>query len=337
MTMHAREGVWRCRHLFAHGEEHLKLLRRQPEKHQNFFGASRENLLRCAPRICALAPSSQPGAPLYFVACFLVFVAAYAVTIITTSVGYHRGLTHGAVTLHPLVKRFLMTWGMWLIGIDAAAWVCMHRLHHEHSDTEQDPHSPRNVSALGIFKAQLDGYDRALAGLKSGAEPYATLGKGLRLSWPNRSGLWGLPYLLHVVVGIVVGYFFGWLMGLALFAGLMSHVVQGAVINYAGHAVGGRNFDLDDNSRNNTFAAWVVLGEGYQNNHHRYPASARFSFTRGEVDMGYAVCRVGELLGLLRIERATLMPRAAALAALAAASPVVVEAPAPTAAVAPAE
>lgn len=76
-----------------------------------------------------------------------------------------------------------------------------------------------------------------------------------------------------------------------------------------GHAVGGRNFETSDNSRNNHFAAWLIFGEGFQNNHHQYPASARFSFRRHEVDLGYFAARVLERLGVLHIRRATLIPR----------------------------
>jgi len=50
------------------------------------------------------------------------------------------------------------------------------------------------------------------------------------------------------------------------------------MVKALGHAVGGRNFDSPDNSRNNHLAAWLILGEGYQNNHHSYPASAKFSY-----------------------------------------------------------
>ena len=82
-------------------------------------------------------------------------------------------------------------------------------------------------------------------------------------------------------------------------------------INFLGHAYGSRNFDSDDDSRNNHFAAWLVLGEGFQNNHHRYPSSARFSYRRFEVDLGYGVCRTLQAFGVLEIVERTLMPRAA--------------------------
>jgi stearoyl-CoA desaturase (delta-9 desaturase) len=101
-----------------------------------------------------------------------------------------------------------------------------------------------------------------------------------------------------------------WALGISYWLGMMSHPVQGWIINSFGHAVGGRNFDTPDNSRNNHLAAWLVLGEGFQNNHHRFPASAKFSFRRGEVDMGYWICRILDKFGILEIQRAGLIPSA---------------------------
>ena len=54
--------------------------------------------------------------------------------------------------------------------------------------------------------------------------------------------------------------------------------------------------------------AFVIFGEGYQNNHHAYPRSARFSYKRPEIDIGYAMCRLLEKVGCLEIERAHLIP-----------------------------
>jgi stearoyl-CoA desaturase (delta-9 desaturase) len=190
-------------------------------------------------------------------------------------------------------------------------WVVMHRLHHRHSDGPEDPHSPVNVGFRGLFKAQLDGYARTQALLLAGDPELTTIGKDLSLSWPTRSGHWYAPYIAQVAVGVTVALAGGWLMGLALVLGLMSHVAQGAIINYFGHAHGGRNFDIDDNSRNNHPAAWLVLGEGFQNNHHRYPSSARFSYRSSEVDFGFAVCRILEGVRVLKVVEKTLMPRPA--------------------------
>jgi len=92
---------------------------------------------------------------------------------------------------------------------------------------------------------------------------------------------------------------------------VMSHPVQGGLVNSLGHAVGGRNFETDDNSRNNHLAAWLIFGEGFQNNHHRYPGSAKFSYRRHEIDLGYVACVALEKVGLAEINREHLIPRPA--------------------------
>jgi stearoyl-CoA desaturase (delta-9 desaturase) len=76
------------------------------------------------------------------------------------------------------------------------------------------------------------------------------------------------------------------------------------------HAVGYRNYPLNDSSRNNTLVAWLVFGEGYQNNHHRYPASAQFAHRWFEVDFGFVACMLLSALGIVSINVAG-APRAA--------------------------
>ncbi len=244
----------------------------------------------------------------------LVFVVTYLLTIVWTSIGYHRGLTHGAVAFPPFVRRIVVDLGNWITGIDPKAWVTMHRRHHAHSDTALDPHSPANVGLWGIPLEQLRSYDLVLNALRAKDPETEAVAPDVELSWPIRSGAWWAPYVLHIAIGVAIAVAGFWPVGAAWIAGMFSHSAQGAIINALGHARGGRNFELDDNSRNNTLAAWLILGEGYQNNHHRFPASARFSYRRSEVDLGYGLCRALQLLGLLQIEQRTLMPRASSSA-----------------------
>lgn len=248
---------------------------------------------------------------MYLAACAAVFLCAYLLNVLTITIGYHRSLAHKSVQLHPALRRLLIHGGNWVTGLDPKAWVVMHRLHHEHSDTPQDPHSPVNVGILGIGLEQLRSYKRVIIGLLKEDRAYTRYAKDLDfpLSPLNRSRLWYVPYLVHLLIGITLGLSVGWLLGAAYYFGMMSHPVQGGLVNSFGHAVGGRNFDLDDNSRNNHVVAWLVVGEGFQNNHHRYPASATFSYRRSEIDLGYAACVAFEKLGLVEIDRAHLIPR----------------------------
>lgn len=245
----------------------------------------------------------------------LVFLAAYSLNVLTITLGYHRGLAHGALTLHPRLRSLLLASGNWITGLDPKAWVVMHRMHHAFADTPEDPHSPSNVGILGIGLEQLRSYERTLRRLLKRDPACAGFARDLDfdVSWLNRKKLWALPYALHAAIAVALALAGGWLLGAAYFLGMMSHPVQGGLVNSLGHAVGGRNFDTKDDSRNNHVVAWLVGGEGFQNNHHRYPSSARFSWRRSEFDPGFLAARALEAIGLLTIDEAQLMPRGPAL------------------------
>lgn len=190
----------------------------------------------------------------------------------------------------------------------------MHRLHHEHSDTVLDPHTPVFDGIFSVALKQVNSYELALRNLIKKKEPHYSVAKDFdfQVSWFNRKKLWYLPYVIH---GAVAGMLIlligkpGIFIAAAYWLGMMSHPIQGWMVNALAHKWGYRNFVIPDNSQNNTAVAWLVMGEGYQNNHHRYPRSAKFSVKWWEVDMGYALCRIGKMLGMLEIPKAE--PRSA--------------------------
>lgn len=248
---------------------------------------------------------------MYILICAAVFLAAYLLNTTLITVFYHRGLAHGAVTLRPGARRFAARYGIWLTGLDAKGWVCMHRKHHRHSDSPDDPHSPVHYGLFGVLLGQLRSYERTLIGLARGQSEYIDEVGDLEfeISDLNRKGLWFLPYLLHLAIALCIAVPTGmWALGACYFVGMMSHPVEGWIVNALGHAVGSRNFETPDNSRNNHLAAWLILGEGYQNNHHRFPASAKFSHQPWEVDLGFGIALLLEKLGVLEIQRALLIP-----------------------------
>ena len=115
---------------------------------------------------------------MYVAICIAVFVVAYLLNLTTITVMYHRGLAHGGVTLKPWVKRFVALSGNWLTGLDPKGWVCMHRLHHAHSDTPDDPHSPvhkgfwRLMLWPGFIRKRLPKGRQALGHAASGRGDY---------------------------------------------------------------------------------------------------------------------------------------------------------------------
>lgn len=247
----------------------------------------------------------------YYAVCLAVLVTAYFVNTATITVIYHRGWAHRALTIAPWLERFMRVAGNWLTGLDPKGWVCMHRMHHAHSDTEKDPHSPLHKGFFGVLYAQLKAYERCLVGISRKDPTYLRVVEDLEfdISALNRRRLWQLPYLVHFGIAVVLATVLGWwLLGACYFFGIMSHPIEGWLVNSFGHAFGTRNFDTPDNSRNNHPVGLFVFGEGYQNNHHQYPSSAKFSYRWYELDTGWAVCWVLDKLGLVRVHREKLIP-----------------------------
>ena len=249
----------------------------------------------------------------YALACTAALVGGALISAVYITVFYHRTFAHGALSLSPRMRRFVVFTGPWVTGIDPKAWACMHRLHHRHSDGSRDPHSPVNVGVPGVFLSQLRAYERMLSGLTLGKRSYTAVVSDLDfpISWANRRQLWFLPYVAQIVAAIAIGWVFNlWLFAACLYFGLMSHPVQGWLVNSFGHAAGYRTFGTPDNSRNNLAVAFLVVGEGLQNNHHHDPDSARFSYRWWEPDLGFLFCRLFKGLGLLTILKDRIAPEA---------------------------
>jgi len=242
----------------------------------------------------------------HFLLGLLIFFLTYLLNTFYISVLYHRGLAHGAVTLRPRLRKLVIHTGNWVTGMNPKAWCCMHRLHHLHSDTPDDPHSPVHCGVLGVMLAQLRSYEKSLRGLIHDQEPYVSLTKDLDfpVHWLNRRRLWFLPYLLHGAIAVGLGSALAspW-VGFCYAFGLMSHPIQGWMVNALAHKFGYRNFSTPDNSKNNTLVAWLVMGEGFQNNHHFNPRSAKFSVDTREIDLGYGICCLAHKFRFLDIHR----------------------------------
>ncbi len=232
-----------------------------------------------------------------------LFMLGYILNMFYTSVLYHRGLAHKALDISNGMRRFIFASGMWVTGIDPKGWVCMHRMHHSHSDTEEDPHTPEQCGSLwSMFRMQYLSYNKVLKGLMNEETYYTKVVKDMEedVHWLVRKRYWIAPHIVHVVIGIVLAFVIHPVAGIAYILGILSHPVQGALVNYYGHKSGYRNFETNDKSTNNWIVAFLCMGEGFQNNHHHRPGSAKFKVKWWEVDFGYALCRVGKFIGIIR-------------------------------------
>jgi stearoyl-CoA desaturase (delta-9 desaturase) len=220
---------------------------------------------------------------------FAYLLIATQVTVIAVTLYLHRGQTHRAVEFHPAIAHFFRFW-IWLTtAMVTREWVAIHRKHHACSDTAQDPHSPH---VFGVDKLLLQGAELYIDA-RADKRLLGKYGRGVPDDWIERHVYtphcnWG-PTLLAVVNLAVFG-----VGGMAIWALQMIWIpFWGAgVVNGIGHWRGYRNFETADRSANLVpWGVWVG-GEELHNNHHAFPASAKFSIRRYEFDFGWLLIRI---------------------------------------------
>lgn len=221
---------------------------------------------------------------------FLVF--SYLVESLGIGIGYHRLLTHRGFTAPKWLEYGLTTLGTLGIQNGAVEWVATHRIHHAFTETDKDPHSPRDGgiwSHVGwIVRGRAQQHDEA------------TLQRYVPDLLKDRVHVVLSKYywMTTVVLGIILLFAGGWTMVLW---GIFLRTVFGWhstwIVNSIAHIWGSRRFDTNDTSTNNAFVALFSFGEGWHNNHHANPTSARHGLAWYEFDMNWIVIRIFESLG----------------------------------------
>lgn len=223
---------------------------------------------------------------------------ATQVTVLAVTLYLHRSQTHRAVEFHPVLAHAFRFW-IWLTtAMVTREWVAIHRKHHAYSDTAQDPHSPH---VFGVDKLLMQGAELYIDA-RADERLLSRYGRGVPDDWIERHVYsphcnWG-PTLLALVNLALFG-----IGGMAIWALQMIWIpFWGAgVVNGIGHWRGYRNFETADRSANLVpWGVWVG-GEELHNNHHAFPASAKFSIRRFEFDLGWLVIRILDKLRVANV------------------------------------
>ena len=225
---------------------------------------------------------------------------------------YHRLLTHRGLACPRWVEMMLGILGVCCVQDTPARWVAVHRRHHEHADAQPDPHSPLvnffwgHVGWMLVENGDLGRfhiYERYAKDIVR--DPYQ--------KWLERNygwivlGQWVVFFAAGAVVSRATGG--GWAAALQGGASLLvwGVFVRTVVVwhitwsvNSVTHLWGYRNYDTGEDSRNNVFVALISNGEGWHNNHHADPRSARHGHRWWELDVVYLTIRVMERIGLAR-------------------------------------
>jgi fatty-acid desaturase len=236
--------------------------------------------------------------PVFFTFSWQNFVAAFVLWWIASSwgigIGYHRLLTHRGFTTSKWMTRFLATCGTFALQSGPISWVTTHRLHHAFTETDKDPHSPRK----GTWWAHIGWIFSGVAQIQpeSVRQRYSPdLMRDPYLVWIDK-----YYYVPMIVVSIPLFLIGGWQMLVwTVFARVVMSWHFTWMVNSVTHIWGSRRFETRDDSRNNGLVAAVTFGEGWHNNHHAFPRSAKHGLTLREIDINWIQLCALKKLGLI--------------------------------------
>src|SRR5579862_1059792 len=222
----------------------------------------------------------------------LLVAAVLYVLAINVGVGmcYHRLLTHRGYQVPKWLEYVMTVCATLSLEGGPIFWVSTHRVHHQLSDQEGDPHTPREGGWWAhagwiIFGESLHAQTQALARYSP------DLSKERFHVWMSKYH-W-LPITLSGVLLLAGGWIWGgFLNGIAMVLwGVALRVTLGLhatwLVNSATHLWGSRRFETRDDSRNSWWVALLTGGEGWHNNHHAHPVSARHGLRWYEVDPNF--------------------------------------------------
>jgi stearoyl-CoA desaturase (delta-9 desaturase) len=223
----------------------------------------------------------------------VIALAAYMISGLGVTVGFHRYFTHGAFKAVRPLRIALAVAGSLSIEGPIIQWVADHRRHHKYADKDGDPHSPWRFGT--DWRALTKGLIYAHVGWMFAGErtsPHrfapdliadhdiARISRAFPwlvaislLTPPVAGGLWTLSWQ-----GALTAFFWGSLVRVAL----LHHVTWS--INSICHTFGKEPFEARDKSRNVAWLAILSFGESWHNLHHADPTCARHGVLRGQID-----------------------------------------------------
>lgn len=221
----------------------------------------------------------------------VLFVVLYAIRVFGLTAGFHRYLAHRSFKTGRVFQFLLIFMGQMSLQRGGIWWAAKHREHHRDSDLPTDAHSPRHYGFWGSHVGWIFTPQRAAADY----DMLRDFTKYPELMWLDRH-----HYFPGAFAAIVCWLIAGWP---GLFFGFFCSTVAvyhvTFMVNSLAHVIGRQRYLTGDDSRNNWWIALLTFGEGWHNNHHHYPGSARQGFFWYEVDISYMVLKFLSWFGIV--------------------------------------
>jgi len=186
--------------------------------------------------------------------------------------------------------------------ISPRVYAIMHRMHHAYTDTDKDPHSPKNDRNIFVMMWHARQITESIYKSKQIIEPRFL--KNL----PNWRALDRIAHSVYSRIGWVMFYILIYILfapSVWLFLLLPIHIlmmpIQGAIVNWFAHKYGTVNFKMKNTSTNLFKVDFLMMGEAYHNNHHKNPGHVNFGFKWHELDPTYLFIRIFNWLKIIRI------------------------------------
>ena len=238
----------------------------------------------------------------------IFFVVHWYMSLFFQTFFLHRYAAHGSFTMSKFTERvfFVLTWIFQGSNyLSAYGYGIMHRMHHAYADTPQDPHSPKYDESIfqmmwktktiysSITNKTMEVDKRFLKNIPE----WPAFDRFAR-SWVSRIA-WGAAYTLVYWHFATV-----WWLWLLLPIQFLLAPIHGVIINWFAHKYGYRNFEVSDTSRNFLPLDFLMMGESYHNNHHKYGSRANFGGIRWhELDPTYLVIWMLDKMGVIKLAR----------------------------------
>ena len=221
----------------------------------------------------------------------------------------HRYAAHQTFTMSKTMEKitFVMTWiCQGPSYLSAYGYGVMHRMHHAYTDTEKDPHSPKYDSNLFAMMWKTKNIYQDINKKRIAIDEKFTKNVPQWASF-DRIASSRISRLAWIASYVVLFVFFttAWWQWFLLPIAFMMAPIHGVIINWFGHICGYVNFKTTDTSKNLFRFDFLMMGEGYHNNHHKHSSRANFGGVHWyEIDITYLIIRLLNGLGVIKLKPA---------------------------------
>lgn len=188
--------------------------------------------------------------------------------------------------------------------LNPRAYAILHRMHHAYSDTEKDPHSPHFFTDVWQMMKQTANIYTMYVNFRE--EPEEQF-RDRYPAWPLIDKIGDL-WITRISFGLLYTWFYieyatHWWMFLLLPIHYLMGPIHGAIVNWCGHKYGYSNYDNDDHSKNTLPFDFLMMGELFQNNHHKSANNVNFARKWFEIDPTYYIIKTLHFLRVVKLRK----------------------------------